>query len=303
MASLQCTSDEVAAALAAGRAVVAVESAMLAHGVGSSAGIELAARLHDIVRSHGAVPALIGVDAGVIRIGMTVAAAEAVIGRPGVTALARRDLAAAVLRGETGVATASATMACAHLAGIAVVATGGIGGVHRGHAETLDVSADLDTLATLPVAVVAAGAKAILDLPATLEWLETRSVPVVGYGTDSFPPYYAAASDLPLALRVDDPDAAARLIAAHRRVGGAGVLIANPIPAAHALDVAMIEEAITLAVAEAWRDGLSGKAVTPRLMARLAALTSGGSQAATQAIAEHNAALAARIAAALATTG
>ena len=188
-------------------------------------------------------------------------------------------------------------MACAHLAGIRIFATGGIGGVHRGAAQTFDVSADLDELARTPVAVVTSGAKAILDLPKTLEYLETRGVPVVGYGTDTFPAFFSASSGLPLSERYDTPDQVAALLLAQDALAfPAGTVIANPIPGEHALPFEDMERVIEEAAAEAARQGITGKAVTPFLLRTLVARTGGRSLAANIALAQHNAKVGAAIA-------
>jgi pseudouridine-5'-phosphate glycosidase len=195
----------------------------------------------------------------------------------------------------------AATMIAAHLAGIRVFATGGIGGVHRGAETSLDISADLEELARTPVAVVCAGAKSILDLPKTLEYLETRGVPVIGYGTDTLPAFFCRSSGLPLALRRDTPEEVAALLATQAALGfPAGAVIANPIPEAHAMPEAEIDAVIASALADADREGIAGKAVTPYLLARIVALTEGRSLIANLALVENNARVGARIAKALA---
>ena len=274
---------------------------MLAHGFASPDNVAFANYLQQIIRGFGAIPALIGVHEGLIRVGASPEQTIAIVGCADVPAISRRDLPKSIMRRETAVTTVSGTMACAHLAGIRIIATGGIGGVHRGYMETMDVSADLDALAQLPVAVVAAGAKAILDLPRTLEFLEARSVSVVGFGTDSFPPYYSRTSELAVQLRIDSADEVAQFLRIQDRLGGcAGTLIANPIAESFALPYESVDEAVQLALADAARRKLTGKAITPAVMKRLAELTGGGSQSATKAIAEANAQLAAAIAVAYA---
>lgn len=292
---------EVAEALQARRPVVALESTLIAHGLPHPRNVETARALEAVVRAGGAVPATVAVLDGRIRVGLEDADLERLATAPGVLKLSRADLPAALAAGADGATTVAATMIAARLAGIAVFATGGIGGVHRGAETTFDISADLEELAHTRVAVVSAGAKAILDLPKTLEYLETRGVPVVGYGTDRFPAFYTRDSGLGLAHRLDTPEAVARLLRAKWQLGlEGGVLIANPIPAEAALDPAQVEAALSQALAEADAQGVTGKAVTPFLLARLEALTGGASVAANTALLENNARVAAAIAVAYA---
>ena len=296
---------EVAAALDAGRPVVALESTLIAHGMPWPHNLETARRLEAEVRRHGAVPATIAVVGGRLKAGLTDDELQALArSGPALPKLSRRDLAALVGRGGSGATTVAATMIVAALAGIRVFATGGIGGVHRGAERSFDVSADLLELAQTPVAVVCAGAKSILDLGLTLEVLETQGVPVVGYGTDTLPAFYVRDSDHWLPLRVDSPDEAARLLHAQWSLGlKGGVVLANPIPAEHAMPRQRIDAAIDQALAEAEAQGVRGKASTPFLLARVAALTGGDSLQANIALVLNNAALAAQVAAALATLG
>jgi len=294
-------SEEVAAARAEGRAVVALESTIIAHGLPHPDNLAAGRRLEAAVRDSGAVPATIAVLDGRIHVGLAAAGLERVASAPDLPKLSRRDLAATLARQGSGATTVAATMIGAHLTGIRVFATGGIGGVHRGAETTFDISADLEELARTPVAVVCAGAKAILDLPKTLEVLETEGVPVVGYRTDEFPAFYTRGSGLRVPLRVDGPDEAAALIAAQGALGlSQGIVVAVPIPEAHALPLAEAEAAIAAALQQAAQEGVSGKAVTPFLLARLVALTGGRSLAANLALAENNARVAGEIAAALA---
>ena len=292
---------EVAAARAAGRPIVALESTIITHGMPFPANVETARTVEETVRAEGAVPATIAVMSGAIRIGLTPAELDALGQARGVMKLSRADLAFCLAAGGIGATTVAATMICAHLAGIAVFATGGIGGVHRGAEASWDVSADLHELARTPVTVVAAGAKAILDLPKTLEVLETLGVPVIAYGQDAFPAFWSRASGLRAPLRADTPAAVA---AAHRmrsRLGlGGGQLVANPIPVEAEIPRAEILPAIEAALAEAAAAGVAAKDVTPFLLDRLYALTGGRSLAANIALVQANAALAARIAGALA---
>lgn len=292
---------EIAPEVAAAKAVVALESTIVAHGMPFPRNLETARRLEAAVRDGGAVPATIAVLEGRLRIGLDDAGLERLArGGAKVAKLSRADLAWALTEGRDGATTVAATMLAAHRAGIRVFATGGIGGVHRGAAETWDVSADLEELARTPVIVVSAGAKAILDLPKTLEVLETKGVPVVGYRTDEFPAFWSRSSGLAAPLRLDDPVAVARLWAMQRALGlGAGILVANPIPAAHEIPRAEIEPAIAAALASA--KGTEGKRVTPVLLDAVLAATAGRSLEANIALVLNNARLAAEIALALAT--
>ncbi len=292
---------EVADALDAGRPVVALESTIIAHGMPYPRNLETARAVAAAVRAHGAVPATIAVLDGRIRVGLDDAALERLATAPDIAKLSRRDLPVVLARGGDGATTVAATMICAHLAGIAVFVTGGIGGVHRGAERSLDISADLDELARTPVAVVCAGAKAILDLPKTLEYLETAGVPVIGYGTDEFPAFYCRSSGLAVGHRCDTPaEVAAVLRAQAALVYPGGAVIANPIPPSAALPEAEVEAAIGRALAEAEARQVHGKDVTPFLLDRLAAITDGRSLDANVALVEANARLGAAIAVALA---
>jgi len=289
-------------ALAAGRPVVALESTIITHGMPFPQNLAMARRVEAIVREQGAVPATIALLHGRAVVDADAAALEH-LAREGLAAAkaSTRDLAALLVAGRTAGTTVAATMRLAALAGIAVFATGGIGGVHRGAAESFDISADLDELGSSPVTVVCAGAKSILDIPKTLEVLETRGVPVLGYRTDEFPAFFARGSGEPVPHRCDSPEQVAAVIAMHRRLGGiGGVLVVNPVPEAAALDAAEVEASIAAAVAEAARDGVAGKALTPFLLQRLVAMTGGRTLQANLALVENNARLAAEIAVALA---
>ena len=291
---------EVAAALAAGGPVVALESTIISHGMPWPRNLETARRVEAIIRDQVAVPATIAVLDGRLRVGLGDAELERLATEAGLGKLSRRDLPIALATGGSGATTVAATMIVAAAAGIAVFATGGIGGVHRGGESSLDISADLEELARTPVAVVCAGAKAILDLPRTLEYLETRGVPVIGFRTAVFPAFYTRDSGLPVDHRAGSADEIARIMAAQWRLGGGGLVVANPIAPAEALDPAMIDESIGTALAEAERDGIRGKAVTPYLLERLEALTGGISLAANIALVLDNAAVGAAIAVAYA---
>jgi pseudouridine-5'-phosphate glycosidase len=298
---LLALAPEVAAALAAGRPVVALESTIVTHGMPWPANIETARAVEATVREHGAVPATIAVLGGKVRVGLQGDELEALARDPAARKLSRRDLAMALVHGWRGGTTVAATMLCAARAGVPVFATGGIGGVHRGGQLTMDVSADLTELARTPVAVVSAGCKAILDIPRTLEVLETFGVPVVGFGCDEVPAFFTRGSGCPAPLRLDTPAEVAALLDAHWSLGlHTGVLVTNPIPQAHAMDPAEIDEAITGALVEAEAQGVVGTAITPFLLARVAALTDERSLRSNIALVEDNARVAAAIAVAYA---
>ena len=294
-------SSEVAAALAAGRAVVALESTIVTHGMPYPANIETARAVEAIIRERDGVPATIVVLGGRIKVGLGEDEIERLGTRQGVMKLSRADLPFAIAERRDGSTTVAATMICAALAGITVFATGGIGGVHRGAEETMDISADLDELGRTPVTVVCAGAKALLDLPRTLEYLETRGVPVIGYRTDAFPAFWSRTSGLAAPLRLDSASGIAALVRAKAtlRLGG-GVLVANPVPEADEIPAAEIAAHIEIAVTEAKAKGVAGKAVTPFILSRMVELTEGRSLATNIALIRNNAALAAEIALALA---
>lgn len=292
---------DIAAALAHGRPVVALESTIITHGMPWPDNLRTAQSVEDTVRANGALPATIAVLDGVPCVGLDAGQLETLAGRRDAAKASRRDLGVAVARGRTAGTTVAATMFLAARAGIAVFATGGIGGVHRGAEGTFDISADLIELGRSPVAVICAGAKSILDIPKTLEVLETQGVPVIGYGTDAFPAFYAADSGERVEHRCDTPAELAGIIAAHRRLDlPGGMLIGNPLPAEHALPTAEIDAVIARAVAEATARGIAGKALTPFLLARIVELTEGRSLAANIALIRNNAALAARVAVELA---
>jgi pseudouridine-5'-phosphate glycosidase len=270
-------SDEVSAALAAGRAVVALESSLVAQGLPEPHNLETARAAEDAVRAAGAIPATTAVDAGRLVVGADAALLER-LADPASAAFkaGARDLGPLLAAGALASTTVSATMRIARVAGIRLFATGGIGGVHRGADRSFDVSSDIDELAATPVAVVCSGAKSILDLPATLELLESRRVPVVGFGTDELPAFYAATSGLRLPHRVDGAEAAARAVAAHLAVPGCGgILLVQPPPADVALPASEVEEWIRAALEDAASRGITGGAVTPHVL-RLVAEASGG---------------------------
>jgi pseudouridine-5'-phosphate glycosidase len=289
---------EVRAALDAGRPVVALESTIITHGMPFPQNLETARAVEAEVRAAGAVPATIAVMGGHIHIGLTEAELERLAQAQDVMKLSRADLAVCLANNGVGATTVAATMICAQLAGIAVFATGGIGGVHRGAEDTFDISADLAELGQTAVTVVAAGAKAILDLPKTLEVLETNGVPVIAYSQNDLPAFWSRSSGLRAPLRADTPAeiAAAHLMRARLGLPG-GQLIANPIPPEAEIPRAEITPLIETALAEAAAQGIAAKAVTPFLLARIFELTGGRSLAANIALVLNNARLASRIAA------
>jgi pseudouridine-5'-phosphate glycosidase len=294
----------VAKAIAAREAVVALESTIITHGMPYPHNLAMANDVEALVRAEGATPATIAVIEGVIRIGLDRSALQTLAAGSGLAKISRRDLAALITRKMTGGTTVAATMAAAALSGIAIFATGGIGGVHRGAAETFDISADLTELARTPVTVVCAGAKSILDLAKTLEYLETRGVPVLGYGTDDFPAFFTRRSGLGVDHRFDTPRELATVIATQRRLGfEQGIVIVNPIPAGDALAPDEIEAHIARAIDDAAAAGISRKELTPFLLARINERTGGASLVANIALVKNNARLAAQIAVELARLG
>lgn len=291
---------EVAAALAAGGPVVALESTIISHGMPWPQNAETAQAVEAEVRAHGAVPATIAVLDGRLKAGLSASEIER-LARSGqqMAKLSRRDLGLVVARGGSGATTVAATMIVAALAGIRVFATGGIGGVHRGAETSFDISADLQELARTPVAVVCAGAKSILDLRLTLEYLETHGVPVLGYRTSELPAFFCRESGLGVDARVESVQEIARAMQAQWALGlQGGLVIANPIPEAHALPRERVDQAIDEALADASAQGIAGKAVTPFLLARVNALTGGNSLASNIQLVLDNARLAAAVAAA-----
>ena len=291
---------EVAEAIAAGKPVVALESTIISHGMPYPQNVETALNVERIIRENGAVPATIAIIGGRLKAGLTPEEIE-YFGKKG-TAIAkasRRDLAALCARGQDGATTVTTTMIIAHMAGINVFATGGIGGVHRGAETTMDISADLEELAHTPVMVVCAGAKSILDLGLTLEYLETHVVPVIGYGTEELPAFYTRTSGFKVDYRIDTPEDLAKVFKAQNdmKLGG-GMLVTNPIPEEYSMDPAVINAAIDKAIAESKEQGIHGKATTPFLLARVAELTGGDSLASNIQLVYNNAKVAAKTAAA-----
>ena len=290
--------EEVAQAVAQGKPVVALESTIISHGMPYPQNVETALAVEKIIRDHGAIPATIAIIGGRLKAGLTPEEIE-YFGKKG-TAIAkasRRDLAALCAKGEDGATTVTTTMMIAHMAGISIFATGGIGGVHRGAQQTFDISADLEELAHTPVMVVCAGAKAILDLPLTLEYLETHGVPVIGYGTKELPAFYTRHSGLEVDYRLDTPQEIADLFQVQHALGlQGGILVTNPIPEAYSMDADVINGAIEEALKEMEEKGIHGKACTPFLLAKVAALTGGNSLASNIQLVFNNAKLATEIA-------
>ena len=292
--------EDVVKALSENRPVVALESTIISHGMPYPQNVETALQVEEVIRKEGAVPATIAVINGRMKAGLTKDEIE-YFGKKG-TAIAkasRRDLSTLIARGEDGATTVTTTMIIAHLAGIKVFATGGIGGVHRGAETSFDISADLEELAATPVCVVCAGAKAILDLKLTLEYLETHGVPVIGYGTEELPAFYSRKSGLSVDYRMDTPEEIAKALRIQHDIGmKGGMLVTNPIPEEYAMDVDEIDQAIEKALAEAKEKGIHGKETTPFLLARIKDITGGDSLASNIRLVFNNARLAARIAAA-----
>ena len=292
---------EVKAALDAGKPVVALESTIISHGMPYPQNVKTALEVEQIIRDNGAVPATIAILGGRLKAGLSHDEIE-YLGKQGmkVTKASRRDLSQIVARGMDGATTVTTTMMIAHMAGIRIFATGGIGGVHRGAETTMDISADLEELAQTPVMVICAGAKSILDLGLTLEYLETKGVPVLGYQTSELPAFYTRTSGFSVDYRVDSPKALAEALKVQHDLGlKGGILVANPIPEQYSMDPAVINKAIDDAVAECAANGIHGKATTPFLLAKVKELTGGNSLDANIQLVFNNARLAAKTAAEL----
>lgn len=291
-------SPEVQQALAEGKPVVALESTIISHGMPYPKNVETALLVEKTIRDNGAVPATIAIIGGRLKAGLSPEEIE-YLGKSGrkVAKVSRRDLAAIVARGADGATTVTTTMIIAHMAGIRVFATGGIGGVHRGAETTMDISADLEELANTPVMVVCAGAKSILDLGLTLEYLETKGVPVIGYGTDELPAFYTRRSGFGVDYRVDTPAQLAAMFKAQQELGmKGGILVTNPIPEQYAMDKEVIDAAIDQAVRESREKGIHGKETTPFLLARVVELTGGDSLESNIQLVLNNAVVASRTA-------
>lgn len=291
-------SPEVKAALDAGKPVVALESTIISHGMPYPKNVETAMLVEKTVRENGAVPATIAVIGGRLKAGLSAEEIE-YLGKTGrgVAKASRRDLPALVARKADGATTVTTTMIIAHMAGIKIFATGGIGGVHRGAETTMDISADLEELAQTPVMVVCAGAKSILDLGLTLEYLETKGVPVIGYGTDELPAFYTRESGFGVDYRADSPEELAAVFTAQRELGyKGGMLVTNPIPEEYSMDKKVIDAAIEQALKEAAENGIKGKETTPFLLAKVVELTGGSSLESNIRLVLNNAVLAAKTA-------
>ena len=291
-------SPEVQQALAEGKPVVALESTIISHGMPYPKNVETALLVEKTIRDNGAVPATIAIIGGRLKAGLSPEEIE-YLGKSGrkVAKVSRRDLAAIVARGADGATTVTTTMIIAHMAGIRVFATGGIGGVHRGAETTMDISADLEELANTPVMVVCAGAKSILDLGLSLEYLETKGVPVIGYGTDELPAFYTRRSGFGVDYRVDTPAQLAAMFKAQQELGmKGGMLVTNPIPEQYAMDKEVIDAAIDQAVRESREKGIHGKETTPFLLARVVELTGGDSLESNIQLVLNNAVVASRTA-------
>jgi len=271
--------EEVRSALNAGKPVVALESTIISHGMPYPQNVETALRVEQIIRDNGAVPATIAIIGGRLKAGLTADEIE-YFGKKGpeIRKASRRDLAMLCARGEDGACTVTTTMMIAHMAGIKIFATGGIGGVHRGAETTMDISADLEELATTPVMVVCAGCKSILDIGLTLEYLETKGVPVLGFGTEDMPAFYTQKSGFKVDYKVDTPEDLANFFRTHSKLGlRGGVLVTNPIPDEYAMDPDVINPAIDCAIEECNRLGIKGKETTPFLLAKVKEITGGDS--------------------------
>ena len=289
---------EVAAAIAAGKPVVALESTIISHGMPYPQNVETALNVEKIIRENGAVPATIAIIGGRLKAGLTKEEIE-YFGKKGraIHKASRRDLAVLCAQGEDGATTVTTTMIIAHMAGIRFFATGGIGGVHRGAETTLDISADLEELARTPVMVVCAGAKSILDLGLTLEYLETKGVPVLGYQTSELPAFYTRKSGFNVDYRMDSPAELASAFKAQNDMAlGGGMLVTNPIPEEYSMPKDVIDAAIDQAIAESKAQGIKGKETTPFLLARVAELTGGDSLASNIQLVYNNARLTAKTA-------
>jgi pseudouridine-5'-phosphate glycosidase len=292
---------EIAQAKAEGRAVVALESTIISHGMPYPQNVATAREVEAIIRSEGAVPATIGIIKGRVKIGLTDEELESFGQNRSVEKVSRRDFPLLIAQKRDGATTVAGTMIAAEWAGIRVFVTGGLGGVHRGAAESWDISADLTELMQTNVCVICAGVKSILDIPKTLEVLETSGVPVIGYGTDEFPAFFTRSSGCPVLQRVDDLAALASIINTKYELGlKGGVVVANPIPVEDEIPAAAIDRTIEEALSDAHKQGISGKAVTPFLLKNIVERTQGKSLQSNIALVKNNARVGARLAVSLA---
>ena len=288
---------EIAAALAAGKPVVALESTILSHGMPYPENLEFSHKVEEIIRGEGAIPATTAIIGGKLKVGLTAAELEIMCKADGVGKVSRRDVAVYLATGMTGATTVATTMMIASMAGIRFFATGGIGGVHRGAEKTMDISADLQEFANTPVAVVCAGAKSILDLGLTLEYLETYGVPVLGLRTDEFPAFFCRTSGHKLDYNCPDEATVARIMKTKWDIGlKGGAVIGNPIPEQYALDPVWMEEIIQKALKQADEQNIHGKNITPFLLAHIKDMTEGVSFASNLQLAYNNARAASKIA-------
>lgn len=279
------------------RAVVALESTIISHGMPYPENVAMALKVEKIIKSEGAMPATIAIIDGIIKVGLTEDEIKYLAQKKDVLKVSKRDFGYCVSQKKTGATTVSGTMLVANMAGIKVFATGGIGGVHRGAELSFDISRDLEELAELDVAVICAGAKSILDLGLTLEYLETKGVELIGYQTKELPAFYSRESGFDLEIKLDSPKEIANLMKAKWSLGiKGGMVIANPIPKAYSQDAKMMNEIITKALEEAKQQGIKGKDVTPFLLAKVKDLTKGVSLEANLELVYNNARLAAQIA-------
>ncbi|QUG42832.1 pseudouridine-5'-phosphate glycosidase [Psychrobacillus sp. INOP01] len=290
-------SEEVAKGMQEGKAIVALESTIISHGMPYPQNVETARKVEQIVRDNGAVPATIAIMDGKIKIGLSDEELETLGTSKDARKTSRRDLAYVVSSKEIGATTVATTMICAEMAGIKLFVTGGIGGVHRGAETTMDISADLEELSNTNVAVVCAGAKSILDIGLTLEYLETKGVPVVGYQTDSFPAFYTTTSEFNANFRLNNEKEVAEMLKAKWDLGlNGGAVIANPIPTEHSLEDSYINTIIQSALQEAEENGIKGKDVTPFLLGKVKELTEGKSLEANIELVYNNARVGSKIA-------
>lgn len=297
--------EEVKKALAEGKAVVALESTIISHGMPYPQNVETALRVEEEVRKNGAVPATIAIIDGVPTVGCNREEVEK-LGKAGltVTKVSRRDIPIVIAKGLNGATTVASTMILAEKAGVKIFATGGIGGVHRGAEKTMDISADLDELSKTNVTVVCAGAKSILDLNLTMEYLETKGVAVIGYGTDELPAFFTRESGIKVGYRMDTPKEIAESMKAKEDMGlEGGMLVTNPIPEEYSMDAKVIGEAIDKAVKEAEEKGVKGKDITPFLLDKIQKITGGDSLASNIQLVLNNARLASQIAVELSKLG
>ncbi|PHK49950.1 pseudouridine-5'-phosphate glycosidase [Staphylococcus edaphicus] len=290
-------SKEVAQGKAEDKPIVALESTIISHGMPYPQNVEMAQNVEQIIRNHGAIPATIAIIDGKIKIGLEANELDLLATSDDVAKVSRRDLAEIIATKRIGATTVASTMICAELADIKFFVTGGIGGVHRGVAQTMDISADLEELSQTNVTVICAGAKSILDLPKTLEYLETNGVPVIGYQTDELPAFFTPESGIKLNSSADTPEAIARICKTKNELAlNGGIVVANPVPQADALSKAYIDQIIEDAVKEADDKGISGKDATPFLLGKIVDKSDGKSLKTNIKLVENNAVLGAKIA-------